>query len=101
MRPILLAAAAALSGCATFPQLQAEVDPAAARAPSPALVPLGPVLAAADGLSPVEPAGIEARAAALRARAAALRGWVIEPAALATMQRGVDTSRVAAPAPTR
>ncbi len=70
-----LALCLALVACKQFPELD---GPGAALPPgtaSPQLVPLGPVLAAADQLTigPQTSADLLARAAALRARAARLR----------------------------
>lgn len=61
-----------LAACAEFPALDARI-PAADRAPPP-LLPLGPLLAAADAL-PREPAFVPA----LRAEAAALQGRAAAP----------------------
>lgn len=67
MRPALLCLL--LAACAAPPAL----PPApAGLAPAPALVPLDPVLAAADAASP-PPGDLLARAAALQARVDALR----------------------------
>lgn len=74
-----------LSACAGFPALDARMTEADRTAPWPALVPLGPVLAAADARAGAPPpAGdLPARIAALNARAAALRGPVIDAATAA------------------
>ncbi len=100
MRLIPLIVISALSGCAAFPLLDTRIDPAAAAAPYPALIPLGPLLtqAGTGGVAPLASAGLSGRLSALAARAAALRGPVIDSATRARMQEGVDTSRVAAAA---
>lgn len=70
----------ALSACAEFPALDAAESDAAARAPYPALVPLGPLLDVATAEEPAPDAiiaGLPGRAAALEARADALRAPVI------------------------
>ena len=82
MRPALVLTLC-LAACAEFPALDARIGPEAAAAPYPALVPLAPILAAADS-QPRAAAGVEAglasRIAALRARAATLRGPVLTTA---------------------
>ena len=76
MRPaLILAALAALAGCADYPEVIAAESATAAAAPPPPLLPLDEVLAQAGTaqVTPETTAAIEARAAALRSRAAALR----------------------------
>jgi hypothetical protein len=69
------AALAAVAGCASFPEVDAQQTRAAATAPWPALAPLEEFAEAEAGLAVTEAdtAAVEARAARLRARAAALR----------------------------
>lgn len=90
--PFLIAALTAHAACAEFPALDATVPPAVANAPSPELVPLGPILARVNatdrGASQFESA-LSPRLANLRARAARLRGPVIPPAMRSRMLRGV------------
>lgn len=86
MRPaVALLFALALSACADFPALDARMTEADRNAPFPGLVPLGPLLAAADARagSPPPAADLPGRIAALNARAAALRGPVIDAATTA------------------
>jgi hypothetical protein len=68
MRPLALLLFL-LAACARPPDLP---PPGVALPPAPALVPLGPILAAADAADGPD-AELVARAAALEARAAALR----------------------------
>lgn len=78
-----------MAACTQFPALDRTITPELAAAEYPALVPLGPVLAAArtPGVDPVQStAAIDGRVAALRARAARLRGAVLS---------GAETQRLA------
>ena len=69
MRVPLLASALFLAGCAELPEVGSR-----APGPYPELVPLGPVIAAAEAPGRVDPAPeLDARVAALEARAAGLR----------------------------
>lgn len=68
----------ALAGCAAFPELDARLTEADRTAAPPALLPLGPLLAAADGIAATPAPDLSARIRALDARAAALRGPVID-----------------------
>jgi hypothetical protein len=81
----------ALSACAEFPALDAAESDAAARAPYPALVPLGPLLdvgpAEEEGPDAIV-AGLTGRAAALAARADALRAPVIAEEDLQRLAQG-------------
>jgi hypothetical protein len=106
MRPLPLFSATALialglGACAPFPVFEATQDEAASAAPSPALIPLGPVLAQARALGPTpdaaepadpETAVVQNRADTLRGRAAALRGPVVDAETRARMQQGIDTA---------
>lgn len=80
--PALLCFAPLLAACAAFPALDTRMTAADRAAPIPALVPLGPLLAAADarGAQQQPPADLAGRVAALAARAAALRGPVLDAA---------------------
>lgn len=70
----------ALAACAEFPTLDARLAAADLTVPSPALVPLGDLLAQADAQAAPPPPAPQARAGALAARAAALRGAVLTEA---------------------
>ncbi len=76
-----------LGACAERPDVASRIDPAALSEPGPVLMPLSPVLAAADGIAAAGPVAgpPPARLAALRARAAGLRGPVVGPAVRAAM----------------
>lgn len=76
---------AALAGCAAVPPLPQIDDSAAQAAPYPALIPLGPVIAAAGEAGTAATgapasAAMDSRLAALAARAAVLRGPVVPDA---------------------
>lgn len=76
MRPALpLALCAALSACASFPEVDRAQATLAAPGAPPALIPLEEALAQAGTVrvTEAERARLAARAAALRARAAAMR----------------------------
>ena len=88
MRPLLLLPL--LAACAAPPDL--GLPPAGDGTPPP-LVPLGPILAAADAPSAPDPGpALAAEGAGLEARAEALRGPVIAGADRERLQQGVDTS---------
>ncbi len=80
-RAHLLSALLLLTGaCTQFPDLDPTLTPALEAAEYPTLVPLAPMLAAAQtpGVEPAQAAAtIDARVAALRSRAARLRGSVL------------------------
>ncbi len=87
-----LAASLALTGaCTQVPALDQTITPALAAADYPALVPLDPILAAAQN-SAVEPvqatSAIDARVAALKARAARLNGSVLNGAERQRLAQG-------------
>lgn len=72
----------ALTACAPWPRIDAPATAAIARDDFPALLPLAPILARAEGPPATDPAEIDAlaaRAAALRARAAATPAAVLTP----------------------
>ena len=69
---LCLATFLALTACTPFPELDAAVDPAVARLPYPAIIPLDRLLGSAR-TGTMAPTGLDARAAALRARADGLR----------------------------
>ncbi|WP_420859966.1 hypothetical protein [Marivivens marinus] len=89
---------ALLAACAEFPALDRVDVTSAERAPYPAIIPLGPVLAGLDqtsGQSPLTPefaASLTARLRALQARAARLRGPVIDGTTRARMRAGVNST---------
>ncbi len=92
MARITILALFCLSACTAFPVLDNRISAAAAAAPYPDLVPLGPLLAratASDPITAVNLAEIDARVAALNARAARLRQPVINSASRARMRTGV------------
>lgn len=79
-----------LSACAAPPAIDARLTAADRTAPFPDLVPLGPILAAADATGTAPPVGLADRIAALAARAQDLRGPVIDAA---TRQRFAQALR--------
>jgi hypothetical protein len=82
-----------LSACVEAPVLPGDGIDRVQNAPYPALVPLGPILAAAALPGEPDPTGsLDARAAALDGRAAGLRGPVIDAAATARLDGGVDST---------
>ncbi len=97
-RTLALAMIAALgagslpAGCTRFPDLDATLSDAARAAPYPDLVPLSGLQAriADTNTDPGTLPTIEARIAGLKSRAARLRGTVIDSAARARMQAGVQ-----------
>ncbi|KEJ89269.1 hypothetical protein [Sulfitobacter donghicola] len=97
MKPVkfsfaLWASVALLGACTQFPALDHTISPELANADYPELVPLQPVLAAAQN-SRVEPvqagAAIDGRVAALKARAARLRGSVLTGAERQRLAKGL------------
>lgn len=76
-RTFLLIAAAALSGCTQFPELDARITDDSRVADWPELVDIGPILAETRTfrLTPDITTSLEARVAALRARAVWLRRY--------------------------
>jgi predicted glycosyltransferase len=84
-----------VAGCGRPPDLGLAMDSGERDRPPPALVPLGPLIAAAGapGAAGAEGAAaaadLAARAAALRARAALLRGPVLSEAERAALSRNV------------
>ena len=72
---VLLMAGAVLSGCASFPDVDAAQNRIGSGGPAPALVPLDDVLPGATQRVATQASaeGVEGRAAALRAKAATLR----------------------------
>ncbi len=93
MRAILLAATLLLAACAQFPALDATLEATDRSAPFPDLVPIEPILAAADARTAApQDLSLDARIAALEARAARLRGRPVAGPLRARMRQGVDTS---------
>ena len=82
----------ALSACASFPELDGTVPAHMEDAAYPRLVPVEPLLAAAEEvqITPETESRLMARAAALRARAARLRGSVVDRGTRARMRAGVS-----------
>lgn len=83
-----------VAGCGRPPDLGLAMDSGEGDRPPPALVPLGPLIAAAgapgaEGAEGAAAADLAARAAALRARAALLRGPVLSEAERAALSRNV------------
>lgn len=92
MRALLLSVLILPGACATLPDPGGRLSAAANEsAAPPELVPLAPLLAAADGITitPEVSLTVQNRAAALRTRAARLRGPVVDPATRQRMARGV------------
>ena len=89
----MLAALTMLGACAQFPALDRTVTPQLEAAAYPDLVPLAPVLAAAEA-SGVEPeqatANIDRRVAALRSRAARLRGSILSGPERQRLAKGLE-----------
>lgn len=106
LRPILaLAAAAGLTGCGSFPQLEATTEDTTSKSAYPALVPVEDLRAVAAARQPsaeattlvagatqaTSPAPeIDARAARLKARAASLRGEVIDTEAKERLEQPIE-----------
>ncbi|MCC7321502.1 MAG: hypothetical protein IT542_11070 [Rubellimicrobium sp.] len=87
-RPAPLILALLTAACTQFPELDARLTAADRSAPYPALVPLGPLIAAAGADDRAALPDLAARIAALRARAARLRGPVIAPADALRLNHG-------------
>ncbi|MCX7566442.1 hypothetical protein OS189_08820 [Sulfitobacter sp. F26169L] len=88
----ICAAVTLLGACTDFPALDRTITPELSNADYPALVPLEPVLAAAqsNGVEPVQAnAAIDRRVAALKARAARLRGSVLSGAERQRLKNGL------------
>jgi len=87
-----LVSLALAAGCTQFPALDRTLTPELQAADYPALMPLGPVLAAAarSGADPArENAAVDARLNALQARAASLRGSVLSGAERLRLEKGL------------
>jgi hypothetical protein len=85
----------ALAACSDFPAFDTTIDAATRAAPSPDLVPLDPIIAAADRPSTITPTSVtqsEGRAASLRDRARALRGPLLSEPERDRLNRPIDTS---------
>ena len=80
-----------LCACASFPELDGTVPAHLEEAQYPKLVPVEPLLAAAEEvqITPETESTLMARANALRARAARLRGSVVDRGTRARMRAGV------------
>ncbi|MBY6002674.1 hypothetical protein KUV62_02065 [Salipiger bermudensis] len=90
LSPLLLLLPLALTGCASFPDLDAARTPGVERAPFPALLPLDDLTRAPlTRATPELREGIEDRAEGLRARAARLQGPVVSEGDRARMDGGV------------
>ena len=87
----LVCLAVTVAGCKGFPDLDTAVGTEIHRAPYPALMPLGALLAgSADGTTTAEDgSALAARAAALRARAARQQGPVVDAATKARLAAAV------------
>tara|TARA_R110002094_G_scaffold1589_3_gene6922 strand:+ start:1942 stop:2238 length:297 start_codon:yes stop_codon:yes gene_type:complete len=83
----------ALIGCTQFPDLDGTVRPEVKDTPYPELVPLEPILAAADTIS-IDPDQTEAtltrRLSGLRTRANAMRGAVISGPEKKRLEEGLS-----------
>ena len=88
----LLASLVLTGACTQFPALDRTITPELENADYATLVPLGPVLSAAQSTT-VEPmqanAAIDSRVAALKARAARLRGSVLSGAERQRLKNGL------------
>ncbi|WP_137703084.1 hypothetical protein [Marimonas lutisalis] len=82
---------ATLAGCSEFPELDDAVSPEMDQADYPALVPVEPLIAAAQGAQITEETGasVLGRVAALKAKAAGLSGTIVDEASRKRMQIGV------------
>lgn len=84
--------ALALTACTQFPDLEATQTQAIDRADYPALVPIEPILARADGPPPdptADMARLNARLTNLRARAGRIRGAVLSGAERLRLENGL------------
>tara|TARA_R110002049_G_scaffold26353_4_gene91788 strand:+ start:199 stop:495 length:297 start_codon:yes stop_codon:yes gene_type:complete len=90
---LMLASLTMLGACAQFPALDRTVTPQLEAAAYPDLVPLAPVLAAAEagGVEPEQAtANIDRRVAALRSRAARLRGSILSGPERQRLAKGLE-----------
>ncbi len=88
LRGSIIALALALSGCATFPDLDSTIDEAARNAPFPTLINIDQLRGTVPSSQP-EPLSLDARLANLEARADRLRGPVVDAQTQARMEDGV------------
>lgn len=89
----MLASLTMLGACAQFPALDRTVTPQLEAAAYPDLVPLAPVLAAAEagGVEPEQAtANIDRRVAALKSRAARLRGSILSGPERQRLAKGLE-----------
>ena len=89
----LFAGLSLTAACTQFPALDRTLTPELEAAEYPALVPLGPVLAASQtpGVQPdLASAQLDARVAALKSRAARLRGSVLSGRARQRLENGLQ-----------
>jgi hypothetical protein len=89
---VLWASLALMGACTQFPALDRAITPELSNADYPALVPLDPVLAAAqtpNAESEQTTAAIDSRVTALKARAARLRGSVLNGAERQRLKNGL------------
>lgn len=89
----MLAALTLMGACAQFPALDRTVTPQLEAAAYPDLVPLAPVLAAAEagGVEPEQAtANIDRRVAALKSRAARLRGSILSGPERQRLAKGLE-----------
>tara|TARA_R110000787_G_scaffold66134_10_gene148679 strand:+ start:478 stop:774 length:297 start_codon:yes stop_codon:yes gene_type:complete len=90
---LMLASLTMLGACAQFPALDRTVTPQLEAAAYPDLVPLAPVLAAAEagGVEPEQAtANIDRRVAALKSRAARLRGSILSGPERQRLAKGLE-----------
>ena len=90
---ILMAVLTLVGACTQFPALDRTVTPELETAAYPNLVPLAPVLAAANagGVEPQQAgAAIDGRVAALKTRAARLRGSVLSGPERQRLAKGLE-----------
>lgn len=89
----MLASLTMLGACAQFPALDRTVTPQLEAAAYPDLVPLAPVLAAAEagGVEPEQAtANIDRRVDALKSRAARLRGSILSGPERQRLAKGLE-----------
>lgn len=94
MRLHAIIAVVLVSGCATFPELDARLDDATRSAPFPELVPLEGLTGPAPRLTDETGSALAERAAALAERAEALRRPVISAPLQQSLTEGVDLSEL-------
>ncbi|MGB7244721.1 MAG: hypothetical protein WBC93_21850 [Sulfitobacter sp.] len=93
MRSVTLILCAGLAACTQFPDVERSVSAQAEAADYPDLVPIGPLLAAADAEqidAQATQTQLSARVAALRAKAARLRRGVVTGSERVRLENGLE-----------